>query len=176
MQPDLQLTFLMKRTFLLIACLMLCLGIHPNQIVRIVSQTPVQGAEEARCLMFDRYGLMWIGTDQGVRAFNGYDFLTYRNDAYSPGILPNNYINAMTEDHDEGIWIGTRDGLVRYQGRLNQFHTYHLQGVQARTVNALYTAADGTVWVGTNSGISKVRNLFENITNCHKFTHILIES
>ena len=54
--------------------------------LRLMSKTPVVGAEEARSLLFDHYGLMWIGTDQGVRSFDGYDFKTYRSDAYSPFI------------------------------------------------------------------------------------------
>ena len=146
----------MSRIRFLLICLALYLSETAQAMhLRVVSQTPVLGAEEARSLMFDHYGLMWIGTDQGVRVFDGYDFRTYRNDAYSPGILPNNYVNAITEDHDGNIWIGTRDGLVCHRRRQGLFHTYHLQGEQTRTINALYTAADGTVWVGTNGGISR---------------------
>ena len=43
-------------------------GAH-RMSLRIMSQTPVSGTEEARSLMFDRYGMMWVGTDQGVRTF-----------------------------------------------------------------------------------------------------------
>ena len=83
------LTNEMKRFFILSIIVMLCQQALAQLVpLRIVSQTPVEGAEEARCLMFDHNGLMWIGTDQGVCAYDGYRFKTYRNDAYSPGILP----------------------------------------------------------------------------------------
>ena len=123
--------------------------------LRIMSQTPVQGTEEARSLIFDPYGLMWVGTDQGVRAFDGYRFRIHRSDAYSPGILPNNYVRSMTADRKDGLWIGTRDGLVRYDRRRGIFKTYRLRNENARLINALFTASDGTVWVGTNAGVSR---------------------
>lgn len=123
--------------------------------LRTISQIPLQGAEDARCLMFDHYGLMWIGTDQGLHSFDGYRFKSYRSNAYSPGILPNNYVRCMTEDKEDCLWIGTRDGLVRYDRRNGRFKTYHLRGGQARSANVLFTSANGTVWAGTNAGISR---------------------
>jgi len=146
----------MKKPLLLTVVLTITLLTGANSTpVRLMSQTPVAGAEEARCLMFDHYGLMWVGTDQGLRAYDGYRFRTYRSDAYSPGILPNNYVRCMTEDHDDGLWIGTRDGLTRYDRRHGKFKTYRLRRNQSRSVNALFTTANGTVWVGTDAGISR---------------------
>jgi ligand-binding sensor domain-containing protein/AraC-like DNA-binding protein len=123
--------------------------------LRIVSQTPVHGIEEARKLMFDHYGMLWVGTDQGLRSFDGYHFITYRSDAYSPGILPNNYVRSMTEDQHDGLWIGTRDGIARYDRRHGTFRIYHLRSENAKLINTLYTTKDGTVWAGTNAGVSR---------------------
>ena len=123
--------------------------------LRIMSQTPMQGIEEARKLMFDRYGMMWVGTDQGLRSFDGYNFKNYRNNAYTPGILPNNYVRSITEDNHDGLWIGTRDGLARYDRRRGTFKTYHLRGSQARLINTLFTDRTGIVWAGTNAGIAR---------------------
>ena len=135
--------------------------------LRIMSQTSVPGTEDARCLMLDHYGLMWVGTDQGFHSFDGYHFKSHRNNAYSPGILPNNYVRCMTEDKKDGLWIGTRDGLARYDRKHGRFKTYHLHGDQARSVNVLFTSADGTVWVGTDAGFSHydaAKNDFVNVS------------
>ena len=146
----------MNRLLILKICLAVSLLASAQRMpLRIMSQTPVQGTEEARSLIFDPYGLMWVGTDQGVRAFDGYRFRIYRSDAYSPGILPNNYVRSMTADHKDGLWIGTRDGLVLYDRRHGIFKTYHLNSEHARLINALFTTSDGTVWVGTNAGVSR---------------------
>ena len=101
--------------------------------LRIVSQTPVEGAEEARCLKFD------IGTDLGVCAYDGYRFRTYRNDAYSPGILPNNYVLRITEAPEDRLWLGTRDGLTCFDRRRNTFRSYRLRSQNARMIDALFT-------------------------------------
>ena len=123
--------------------------------LRIMSQTPVEGAEEARCLKFDHNGLMWIGTDLGVCAYDGYRFRTYRNDAYSPGILPNNYVLRITEAPEDRLWLGTRDGLTCFDRRRNTFRSYRLRSQNARTIDALFTSSDGTIWVGTSNGVSR---------------------
>ncbi len=123
--------------------------------LRIMSKTVVQGTEDARSLLFDRYGLMWVGTDQGLRAFDGYRFKTYRSNGYSPGILPNNYVNCITEDHHDRLWIGTRDGVVGYDRISGIFKTYEPRSEQARSIITLFTSADGTVWAGTNAGVSR---------------------
>lgn len=146
----------MNRSLLVYFWLAVSLTVSAKRIpLRIMSQTPVQGTEEVRNLIFDPYGLMWVGTDQGVRSFDGYRFRIYRSDAYSPGILPNNYVRSMTADHKDGLWIGTRDGLVHYDRRRGIFKTYHLRNENARLINALFTTRDGTVWVGTNAGVSR---------------------
>ena len=145
----------MRRFLLLTVTTVLCMMISAQRMpLRIVSQTPVQGAEEARSLMFDQDGLMWIGTDQGVRTYDGYRFRTYRNDAYSPGILPNNYVLEITEAPDDKLWLGTHDGLTCFNRRWGTFKSYHLRGHNARYIDALFTSSDGTVWVGTGSGVS----------------------
>ena len=123
--------------------------------LRIMSQTPVEGAEEARCLKFDHNGLMWIGTDLGVCAYDGYRFRTYRNDAYSPGILPNNYVLRITEAPEDRLWLGTRDGLTCFDRRRNTFRSYRLRSQNARMIDALFTSSDGTIWVGTSNGVSR---------------------
>lgn len=145
------------RTVLVVAAATAWLSAAPQHVaLRIMSRTPVTGTEEARSLMFDRYGLLWVGTDQGVSAYDGYRFRTYRSGAYSPGILPNNHVHAMTEDRDgDGLWIGTHDGLAHYDRRRGRFKTYRLRSEQARTVNALFTAGDGTVWAATDAGVAR---------------------
>lgn len=144
----------MKRVLLLsiVVFSMIEMACASRVSLRIMSQTPVQGIEEARKLIFDHYGMMWVGTDQGLRSFDGYSFKYYRNNAYTPGILPNNYVRSITEDLNDGLWIGTRDGLARFDRRKGTFKTYHLPGNQARHINALHTDKEGTVWVGTNAG------------------------
>ncbi len=145
------------RKFLFVSWLLACCLTAMAQTLplRKVSQTPLVGAEAARCLLFDSRGMMWIGTEQGLLRYDGYHFRNYRNDAYSPGILPNNYVRTLAEDHDGNIWMGTHGGVVRFDCRSGKFHTYQLEGEQRRIINTLFVARDGVVWLGTTAGASK---------------------
>ncbi len=112
-------------------------------------------SDESGELMIDSKGLMWIASSAGLIAYDGYKFKTYKSDAYTPGILPNNVIVSITEDKDNNIWIGTRDGLAKMNRRTGQFKTYHLKQNNQRIIWTLFTSADGTVWIGTDGGLTR---------------------
>ena len=111
-------------------------------------------SDESGKIFFDSHGMMWIGSSCGLIAYDGYSFKTIKSDAYSPGILPNNVIVSLTEDHEDNIWIGTRDGLVRMDTRHNTFKTYRLPKANQRIIYSLFTSRNGSVFVGTDGGLS----------------------
>ena len=82
--------------------------------------------EENNCMFFDKEGMLWVGTNSGVKSYDGYTVKTYKSDIYSPGILPNNTVRSITEDHDNNLWLGTRNGLVRMNKRTGSFNTFLL--------------------------------------------------
>ena len=110
--------------------------------------------DESGSLMLDHNGMLWIGSGNGLVSYDGYNFKTYKSDAYTPGILPNNNVMSTTEDHDGNIWIGTRDGLVKMNRKYQSFKTYRLPKQSQRIIYCLYTTSDGTVWIGTDGGLT----------------------
>lgn len=111
-------------------------------------------SESVSCIFFDSDGLMYTGTNFGLKAYDGYRFKTYKSDAYTPGILPNNNILSITEDKSGGLWVGTLNGLAKMDKYTGQFRTYFLKGKDQQTIYALYTSRDGTVWIGTDGGLT----------------------
>ena len=78
---------------------------------------------------------------------------TYR---YSIGQVSDDRFHAITEDESGFIWIGTENGLNRYDGyKFYQF--YHDDSdslsLMSNYVRSLYTDKDGTLWIGTNRGL-----------------------
>jgi diguanylate cyclase (GGDEF)-like protein len=70
---------------------------------------------------------------------------------YTEG-LGNLDVNCLAQDRTGYLWVGTENGLYRYDG--SQFRRYGAaEGLQARTIQNLYLGRDGTLWVGTTSGI-----------------------
>src|SRR5215472_8419184 len=59
-------------------------------------------------------GYLWLGTDEGLARFDGYEFVTFNRDH---GDLPANSITALAAGKDGSLWIGTRNGLTRYYDR-----------------------------------------------------------
>ena len=75
--------------------------------------------------------------------------------------LPHNTVNALLQDARGFLWIGTADGLARYDGR--RFEVYRRRPGQAgtlasNTVQALVQTPDGDLWVGTSAGVCRLDN------------------
>lgn len=111
-------------------------------------------SENAFCMMFDHRGVLWIGTNNGLKSYDGYQVRTYRSDAYSPHLLPNNTVRSLAEDKDNRLWVGTRNGLLRLDLRTGAVTTFHLPGEDQRIIYSLYVDPQGQLWVGTDGGLS----------------------
>ncbi|MDJ1482734.1 two-component regulator propeller domain-containing protein [Cytophagaceae bacterium YF14B1] len=64
-------------------------------------------------------------------------------------------VHAIHQDQEGFIWIATRDGLNRYDGR--SFQSYHRQprkpgSLQSSDITALGGGKDGQLWLGTING------------------------
>src|ERR1041385_7863198 len=70
----------------------------PQDTVRAITQT--------------RDGYLWLGTDEWLARFDGYEFVVYNK---AKGDLPDNSITALAASADGSLWIGTQNGLVEYR-------------------------------------------------------------
>lgn len=70
---------------------------------------------------------------------------------YTQG-LGNLNIACLVQDHTGYLWVGTQNGLYRYDG--SQFQSFGAaQGVPERMIENLFVSPDGTLWVATTTGI-----------------------
>lgn len=66
--------------------------------------------------------------------------------------LGNLNVNCIAQDQTGYLWVGTENGLYRYDG--SQFREFGAaQGMRGRTIQSLFDAPDGTLFVGTTAGI-----------------------
>lgn len=73
------------------------------------------------CLFQDSRGYIWIGTQNGLNRFNGYEFAVFTYDPGDTTSIANNWIFAIAEDQNADLWIGTKGGLIKYSRRENRF-------------------------------------------------------
>src|SRR5438552_3168328 len=62
------------------------------------------------CILQDKRGFMWFGTEDGLNMYDGYTFTTYNKDPYNKNSLSSGDINCMAEEANGKIWIGTAGG------------------------------------------------------------------
>jgi signal transduction histidine kinase/ligand-binding sensor domain-containing protein/DNA-binding response OmpR family regulator len=72
--------------------------------------------------------------------------------------LPENSVAVMLQDHLGFIWLGTRNGLVRYDGvnmTVFQHDPKNPFSLKGRFVTCLYEDRKGDIWVGYEGGLSR---------------------
>ncbi|MES2648790.1 MAG: two-component regulator propeller domain-containing protein [Bacteroidota bacterium] len=68
-------------------------------------------------ILKDRFGFIWLATDDGLNRFDGSSFRVFRHDPTNPAGLKVNHITSLYEDKNGRLWIGTNGGgLCYYDG------------------------------------------------------------
>ena len=80
---------------------------------------------EVHALLEDKLGYIWIGTQNGLVRYDGYQVKVYDLADYAKNNPKDNGITAITEDKDGVLWVLTRDvGLFRYNRQADSFIQY----------------------------------------------------
>ena len=112
----------------------------PQDTIRAITQT--------------RDGYLWLGTDEGLARFDGYEFAVFNK---SNGDLPDNTITALAAGSDGSLWIGTPSGLTQYRG--GHFRTLtEKQGLPDDAITALHEDAEGALWVVAGVYLTRYRD------------------
>ncbi|MDR2917988.1 MAG: helix-turn-helix domain-containing protein [Tannerella sp.] len=89
---------------------------------------------------------------------------------YGKGELSCNLITDICQDNDGFIWIGTANGLNKFDGWTfsQYFHKNNdANSLRSNYVYALYTDSKGTVWIGSNKGLQcylPYKDAFQSVT------------
>lgn len=96
-------------------------GYAQDFIFENISRKDGLSQNDVNCIIQDKQGFMWFGTNDGLNRYDGYQFSVYRYDAYRGGKgLNSNAIQVITEDRYHNIWVGLTNGGVNVKKHLNQ--------------------------------------------------------
>ncbi|HVX42105.1 MAG TPA: two-component regulator propeller domain-containing protein [Gemmatimonadaceae bacterium] len=118
---------------------------------------------EIRALLFDRYGVVWVGTPDDLVAVEGRSKVVlhrYTRTAGTDSPVANG-VNALNQGPDGTIWIGSDNGVVALDPAAGTFtrHTRDLgdpRSLGGPIVRSVLTDRGGVLWVGVESyGLSK---------------------
>ena len=77
-------------------------------------------------------------------------------------------VNSVIQDRDGFLWVGTQDGLNRYDG----YHFVAFGGendprgeLSSKNINQLLLAPDGAIWIATRIGLNRFDAARESITS-----------
>jgi len=103
-----------------------------------------------RCVLTDREGIVWIGSDGlGLFRWCHGELTNFRK---SDG-LADDHVTALFEDRDGNLWVGTRGGLNMFSDV--KFPLYSSPGgtEQSALFHSVNPAAGGGVWAGSDVGL-----------------------
>lgn len=67
-------------------------------------------------------------------------------------------VNTILQDKNDIIWLGTRDGLNRYDGYIFQTYKYNLRdqsSISNNNIKVVYEDKVGDLWIGTDNGLNR---------------------
>jgi ligand-binding sensor domain-containing protein len=155
-------------------------GIHRLRPSAFITYGFKEGLEDphACCILQDREGVFWIGTDQGLTRWK--DGVFTNHDTPSP-------VRSIALDSHQNIWIGTSSGVFRWNGSeitlvlpdisvkslvagpddnlwigsydgLKQFSNGKLTQLSEEEITSLFLDHKGDLWVGTSNGLKQWKN------------------
>ena len=141
----------------------------------ILSSSDGLSQSTVNCMLQDRDGFIWIGTQDGLNVYDGYHFTYYQNIPSDSTSISNNYVLSLCEDKTGNIWVGTMSGglccLDKKTGRFKNYihHPEDSLGISDNSIWCLAVDQKGNILSGTNTGI----NEFNIETN--SFNHYTVE-
>lgn len=99
---------------------------------------------------------LWLGTWDGLLLVNPETQQIIKNlgiDRPLRGDIPNGLIFSVYQQPNGPVWLGTRNGLVRFDRQRGYFQSITLGDTATNFVNKIVPGRNGTLWLGTGGGL-----------------------
>lgn len=119
----------------------------------------------------DDRGFLWLGTNDGLNKFDGYEFTAYRWKPNEAQGLSAQLVRVVMQDSKGNLWIGTEGGGVNLFDRdSNSFRHFTPDSaseirISSQDVNAIIEDRRGNLWLGTSNGLDLFDLSHKKVTN-----------
>ena len=119
------------------------------------------------CIVQDKYGYIWVGTEYGLSKFDGYRFTNYLHNEEDTTSITDNIISDLLVDKKGNLWIGCAKGLMRYNYETNNFSRLQFPDGRMPRIYSMVESHRGDILLGTagyglysvkDNGIEKTAN------------------
>ena len=115
-----------------------------------------QGTVET--IIQDDQGYIWLGINDGLCRYNGYEFKIYKHDEELENSITNNYIVDIKQDNSGNIWVGTANGLSKIDTKTDLITNYNMndeeKSLSHYNIGDILITKSGDVLVGTSDGLN----------------------
>ena len=92
----------------------------------------------------DATGYLWVGTDNGLMRYDGYNYTVFNNNPADPGSLGSNLVLTLLLDSTNTLWVGTNK-LSVFNADTETFDNYPL--TDGNAIWGMAMDPDGILWV-----------------------------
>ncbi|WP_342085499.1 hybrid sensor histidine kinase/response regulator transcription factor [Dyadobacter sp. OTU695] len=108
----------------------------------------------------DSQGKIWSGTTQGLMIIDPLTLAikTFTSIPGTPAQVAGKHVHRVFRDRHQQMWVGTSDGLFRFQDKQNRFVPIDYRGSESypegsEFVTAITEDSSGSMWIGTQHGL-----------------------
>jgi len=130
-------------------------------------------------LVLDKKELLWIGTNSGVFILDAREYITSKKTKFRhytifdglPGMECNQ--NAAFKDHLGNIWMGTTEGVIKYDPNIKDFHSSSFEPITH--ISGVRLFLKDTNWARVTKEIDPVTFLPKNLKVKYQTTHFTFD-
>jgi len=153
-------THLSPKLLLLTCAICLRFTVGAQSLLQYTRLTASDGLSSnfIQCILQDRSGIFWIGTNNGLNRYDGSTFIQYS--VLSNPTLTNGVITSLFQDPAGYIWIGTENGLNILDPTSNEIrrfiHNDNLAGsLPPGAIRGIQQLKDGTILLLSDRWLAK---------------------
>lgn len=149
--------------FFLIGIILLCNTVMAQNFNPYFTKIGVEKGlshKKINCILQDKRGFMWFGTEDGLNRYDGKYFTVFRSEPNVSSCISGNTITDLYEDKNGILWIATSDGgITKYDYRqppLKQFKQFkhdknNRKSIPDNAINKIIEDRQGNLWLATNN-------------------------